>query len=145
SILRGAAAAFARTGFAQTSMDDVAAACGVTKLIVYRHFETKEELYRAILQGVIDRQREELAQGLSSPSTRGTAARTQLTVAREAPDGYTLLWRHAAREARFAQYAADVRAAAIGVVRRLADIDAGDPVIDQWQAEVLFAYMVDAT
>ena len=55
SILRGAAQAFAHNGFAGTSMDDVAAACGVTKLILYRHFETKEGLYRAVLQRVFER------------------------------------------------------------------------------------------
>ncbi|HYD10163.1 MAG TPA: helix-turn-helix domain-containing protein, partial [Acidimicrobiales bacterium] len=43
SILRGAADAFAHGGFAATSMEDVAAASGITKLIVYRHFGSKEE------------------------------------------------------------------------------------------------------
>src|SRR5262245_44268798 len=61
SILRGASRAFARTGFAGTSMDDVAAECGVTKLILYRHFDTKEDLYRAVLQRVFERHGEELA------------------------------------------------------------------------------------
>src|SRR5215207_9673102 len=56
AILHGAAAAFAGQGYAATSMEDVAEACGVTKLIVYRHFDGKEELYRAILQRVFDRQ-----------------------------------------------------------------------------------------
>ena len=59
SILHGAASAFAKSGFASTSMEDVAEACGVTKLIVYRHFDSKEELYRAILQRVFDRNQEE--------------------------------------------------------------------------------------
>lgn len=126
-------------------MDDVAAACGVTKLIVYRHFETKEELYRAILQQVIDRLGEELTSGLNAPSIRGLGARTQLTVAREDPDGYTLLWRHASREPRFATYAAEIRAAAVEVVRQLSGLDRGDAVLDRWKAEVLFAYLVDAT
>ena len=54
AILHGAALAFASSGFADTSMDDVGTACGVTKLIVYRHFGSKEELYREILQQVFD-------------------------------------------------------------------------------------------
>jgi AcrR family transcriptional regulator len=78
AILHGAAAAFARSGFAATSMEDVAEACGVTKLIVYRHFDSKEDLYRAILQRVFDRQAEELAQGLEHPSQQGLGARTLL-------------------------------------------------------------------
>src|ERR1022692_410267 len=52
SIVQGAAEAFARSGFAHTSMEDVATACRVTRLILYRHFETEEELYRAVLQEV---------------------------------------------------------------------------------------------
>lgn len=145
SILKGAAAAFARSGFAPTSMEDVAAACGVTKLIVYRHFETKEDLYRAILQRVFDRIGEELSTGLAASSTRGLGARTQLVVAREDPDGYTLLWRHAAREPKFADYAAEVRAVSVEVVRQLLHLDSGDPVLDRWKAEALFTWLVEAT
>lgn len=126
-------------------MEDVAAACGVTKLIVYRHFETKEDLYRAILQQVFDRIGQELQAGLASQSTRGLGARTQLVVAREDPDGYTLLWRHAAREPMFADYAADVRATSVDVVRQLLHLDSGDPLLDRWTAEALFAWLVDAT
>jgi AcrR family transcriptional regulator len=146
SILRGAAAAFAGSGFAHTSMEDVAAACGVTKLIVYRHFGTKEELYRAILQGVFDRLGDELRAGLAAGRpNRGLGARTQLTVAREDPDGYKLLWRHAAREPMFAAYAASTRAISIDVVRELLRLDSGDAMIDRWKAETLFAFLVDST
>jgi len=126
-------------------MEDVAAACGVTKLIVYRHFETKEDLYRAILQRVFDRIGQELQAGLATQSTRGLGARTQLVVAREDPDGYTLLWRHAAHEPQFADYAADVRSTSVEVVRQLLHFDSGDPVLDRWKAEVLFTWLVDAT
>ena len=85
SILDGAASAFAHTGFAATSMDDVAAACGVTRLIVYRHFASKEDLYRAILQQVFERQAGELVAGIGRGPARGLGARTLLTVARRAP------------------------------------------------------------
>ena len=59
AILQAAAAAFAERGFADTSMDDVAAAAGITRLIVYRHFPSKEALYVAVLEGVRDRLAEE--------------------------------------------------------------------------------------
>ena len=146
SILRGAAAAFAEAGFAHTSMEDVGAACGVTKLIVYRHFGTKEELYRAILQGVFERLGQELQAGLAAqPPHRGVGVRTQLVVAREDPDGYTLLWRHAAREPMFAAYAASLRETTIEVVRQLLHLHTGDAVVDRWKADVLFSFLVDAT
>lgn len=145
SILGAAAEAFARSGFAHTSMDDVAAACGVTKLIVYRHFESKEELYRAILQRVFDRLGEELEAGLAAGRGRGLGARTQLVVARENPAAYTLLWRHAAREPQFAEYAGELRAISVEVVRQLLAIDTGDETFDRWRAEALFGWLVEAT
>ncbi len=145
SILRGAADAFARSGFAPTSMDDVAAACGVTKLIVYRHFETKEELYRAILQQVFDRLGEELAAGLATTSARAVGARTLLVVAREDPAAFTLLWRHAAREPQFADYAADLRGRSVEFVRQAAHLDHSDDLLDRWTAEAIFAWVVEAT
>ena len=48
-LLRAAARAFARAGFVHTSMEEIAAAAGITRLIIYRHFASKEALYRAVL------------------------------------------------------------------------------------------------
>ena len=144
SILHGAAAAFARSGFAATSMEDVADACGVTKLIVYRHFDSKEELYRAILQRVFDRQAEELLRGLEHPSQDGLGARTLLTVAREDPAAFTLLWRHAPREAQFAAYAQELRDMSVRAVRDLMRVSSDDPSFDAWSAEVVIGWLVEA-
>jgi AcrR family transcriptional regulator len=145
SILRGAAEAFARSGFDRTSMEDVGASCGVTRLILYRHFETKEELYRAILQEVFDRLGEELQAGLAAGPTRGLGARTLLVVAREEPAAFTLLWRHAAREPQFAEYASQFRSVSVDVVRRFIPLRSDNPVIDAWIAESLFGWLVEAT
>jgi AcrR family transcriptional regulator len=41
---------FARSGYAATRLDDVAAAAGVTKPILYRHYGSKKGLYMALLQ-----------------------------------------------------------------------------------------------
>ena len=144
SILHGAAAAFARAGFAATSMEDVAESCGVTKLIVYRHFDSKEELYRAILQRVFDRQAEELLGGLEHPSQSGLGARTLLTVAREDPAAVTLLWRHAPREEQFAAYALELRSMSVRAVRDLMSIASGDGLFDEWTAQVVIGWLVEA-
>ncbi|MGZ4758536.1 MAG: TetR/AcrR family transcriptional regulator, partial [Acidimicrobiales bacterium] len=108
-ILRAAAAAFARTGFAGTSMDDVAVEAGITRLIVYRHFDSKEDLYRAVLTQVTDRLAEEWARGLQRDTRRGVVLSTFLTVAREQPDGFRLLFGHASREPQFVEFAEEVR------------------------------------
>ncbi len=49
AVLGAAAALFGERGYAGTRLDDVAAAAGVTKPIVYRHFESKKALYLALL------------------------------------------------------------------------------------------------
>ena len=144
SILRGAAQAFARNGFAGTSMDDVAAACGVTKLILYRHFETKEVLYRAVLQRVFERHGQELAARMERGEARGLGMRTLLTVAREDEAGFTLLWRQAARKPQFADYARELREAAAEATAKLLGLHMGDPALDRWAAQSTIGWLVDA-
>ena len=144
SILRGAAQAFARAGFAGTSMDDVAAAAGITKLIVYRHFDSKDELYRAVLQRVSSRLAEELIAALEQPQPRAIGARVLLTVAREDPDGFVLLWRHAAREPQFAAYAAEFRAGAAEAARNLLSTGFVDPLLERWAAEAVVNFLVES-
>jgi AcrR family transcriptional regulator len=56
-IERRAAELFARGGYAHTTMDAIAAAAGVTKPMLYRHFESKRELFAAL----IEQRRDELA------------------------------------------------------------------------------------
>lgn len=48
-LLRNAVELFARHGFKGTRTKDIAAACGVSEAILFRHFATKEDLYHAIL------------------------------------------------------------------------------------------------
>jgi len=48
-LLRHAIALFSKHGFSGTRTKDIAAACGVSEAILFRHFATKEDLYHAIL------------------------------------------------------------------------------------------------
>ena len=79
TILRGAATAFARTGYAATSMEDVAAASGITKLIVYRHFDSKEELYDEVVAETAEQLLAELHKldGVETDEAPTRAARRQ--------------------------------------------------------------------
>jgi AcrR family transcriptional regulator len=126
-------------------MDDVAASCEVSRLILYRHFDSKEDLYRTILERVFHRMGEELEAGLGQSDLRGVGARTFLRVAREDPDGFVLLWRHAAREPQFVEYAHDQRELAVSAVRELLALQSGDETIDHWSAECVFGWLVEAT
>lgn len=111
-ILRAAAVAFSESGFAATSVEDVAKQAGITKLIVYRHFESKAELYRAILDEVARRLSEEFLELVAEDRVVGSGnsgVLSLLNVARELPDGFRLLFLHAAREPEFAGFAREFR------------------------------------
>lgn len=143
SILRAAATAFAGAGFAATSMEEVAAAAGVTKLIVYRHFPSKEALYRAVLTQVAARLHEEFVAGSQQPEheRRGFATRALLTAARENPDGFRLLLVHAAREPQFAAMHAQLQAAAFDIAQTLIGARIDDPVVRSWAARTIVQYL----
>lgn len=144
SILRSAATAFARAGFAATSMEDVAKESGITKLIVYRHFASKEELYRAVLEQVSSRLVEEFVAG-SREARPALGHRVLLTVARENVDGFVLLWRHAAREPQFEEYAKGFRSHAVRLASGpLAGGFATRPALVRWAPEAIIDEMVSA-
>ena len=142
--MRAAARAFADAGFAATSMEQVAAEAGVTKLIVYRHFDSKEDLYRAALERVSARLAEEFAAAAARRHRLGVAAPAFLTVAREDPAGFRLLWRHSAREPEFASYAGEFRALAVRAARALLADRLPDSTLHDWAAETVVAYLVEA-
>jgi AcrR family transcriptional regulator len=71
-LLRAASRLFLRNGFVATSLSDIAEEAGLTKGAVYSNFESKEDLFLALLAGGEDRQfaaQEELA-----PSDLATAS-----------------------------------------------------------------------
>lgn len=45
---------FARKGFAGTTTREIASAAGVTEAIIFRHFATKQDLYKAILDSRVE-------------------------------------------------------------------------------------------
>lgn len=55
AVVEAARLAFAAHGFEHTSMDEIAAASGVSKMTVYSYFPTKEALYSATVVSTIDR------------------------------------------------------------------------------------------
>lgn len=143
-IQRAAAVAFARAGFAGTSMEDVAAEAGVTKLIVYRHFESKEELYRSILERVSNELREEFWAEMEAPhgDEPSFVSRSMLEVARRDPDAVRLLLVHARREPQFADHAAEHFANAVDVADALVGELLADPTIKAWATRTIVSYLI---
>lgn len=98
-ILAAATKAFARNGFAATSLEDIAAEAGVTRVILYRHFESKTDLYQAVLDrfcALMSSQISEQVGGFTDASIDAL-----LKVAALEPAGFRLLFQHAARETEF--------------------------------------------
>ena len=144
SILQAAAVAFAHRGFAATSMDDVAAEAGITRLILYRHFDSKEALYTAVLDRVRTRLEEESSVQLEGRPAL-SAIRALLVVGQENPDALVLLWRHAAREPQFAAYADGFRERTIEFARSLLKgVRLGSGARERWAAETLVSFVFDA-
>ena len=143
-IVRAAATAFVRAGFDGTSMEDVAGEAGVTRLIVYRIFETKEELYRAVLEGVADRLT--AAFGETAPPGRGQepfVAPALLSVARADPDAFRLLWRHSAHEPRFAEYHHAFLVAADAYADAMLAPFVHDDLLRAWAVPTVVAHLYD--
>jgi AcrR family transcriptional regulator len=141
TILQGAATAFATKGFAGTGMEEVAAASGITKEIVYWHFASKEELYRAVLDATVQTLQAEFVRTRQEFQS-GAGLRALLVVGRAHPDALRLLLRHAAREPEFADYAHDVRARVINwVLQRRGHVD---PLFCRWAVEVAVSHTWNA-
>ncbi len=60
---------FARNGFHSTSMNDVADAAGVTKPVLYQHFDSKQDLYLALLSEVGNRLLTAIAKATAGATT----------------------------------------------------------------------------
>jgi AcrR family transcriptional regulator len=96
-ILDAATRAFARAGYTATGLDDVAAEAGITRVLLYRHFESKKDMYWAVLQRALNRLGETVGPGMYDEGTIPALLRA----ASADPDGFRLLFRHAAREPEF--------------------------------------------
>src|SRR5262245_58183051 len=70
-ILRAAVDLFAKKGFRGTTTRDLAAQAEVNEAIIFRHFNTKEELYRAILEEKMKHGRGEKVEELSRLGEHG--------------------------------------------------------------------------
>jgi AcrR family transcriptional regulator len=138
-ILDAATRAFARGGFANTGLDAIAAEAGITPVILYRHFASKAELYREVIQSGHTRLRE-----ATGGYDFGDASIPALIRAAAAdPDAFRLLYRHATREPEFRDIIETLSASSTEITRRhLAGIT--DDRWRNWAAQLLPTMTVDA-
>jgi AcrR family transcriptional regulator len=141
-ILTAATEAFARSGFAATSLDDIAAQAAITRVVLYRHFDSKTDLYQAVLDRMcarLDAHVEEPAGGFTDASIDGL-----LEAAAESPAGFRLLFQHALREPEFSErigkFRADITAAAYLQISALIP----DEGLARWAALLAPAVAIEA-
>lgn len=139
-ILDSATRAFARAGFTATSLDDIAAEAGVSHVILYRHFASKADLYRAVL----DRACARLSETVGSEQFDEGTIPMLLRAATADPEGFRLLFRHAAREPEFRDVVDTMRSASTAIAQRnLADRIPDGPW-QQWAARLLPTVTLEA-
>jgi len=141
-ILTAATEAFARAGFAATGLDDIAAEAGITRVVLYRHFDSKNDLYQAVLDRMcarLDAHVEEPVGGFTDASVDGL-----LQAAAESPAGFRLLFQHALREPEFSEriekFRADITAAAYLQISALVPDDG----LARWAALLAPAVAIEA-
>lgn len=139
-ILRAATRAFARSGFVGTGLDDVATEAGVTRVILYRHFESKSEMYRAVL----DRACARLADSVGSDNFDADTVPALVRAAADDPDGFRLVFRYAATEPDFRDVVDALSATSIEVAERnLAGLMPAGPW-RTWAARLLPVVTIEA-
>ena len=113
-LLDASTRAFARWGFAGTGLDSIAAEAGVTHVILYRHFASKSDLYRAVL----DRACARLAESVGTDDYDEGSIAMLIRAAAADPDGFRLLFRHAVREPDFRDVVDEMNSAATEIAHR---------------------------
>jgi len=139
-VLAAATQAFARAGFAATSLDDIAAEAGVSRAILYRHFDSKTDLYRAVL----DRACARLAAAVGVRDFTADSVEALVGVAAEDPAGFRLLFRHAAREPEFRDEMDRFHAAMVATAQRELAGRIPDRAWARWAAQLAPTAAVEA-
>jgi AcrR family transcriptional regulator len=139
-ILAAATSAFARTGYAATSLEDIAAEAGVTRVILYRHFESKADLYRAVL----DRAKQRLDAATGAPEFTDASIDALLAAAAEDPAAFRLLFQHAAREPAFKEEIDQLRAEAFAMTHRELARVIPDRRWARWAAQLVPVVAIEA-
>ncbi|MDQ3715024.1 MAG: TetR family transcriptional regulator, partial [Actinomycetota bacterium] len=139
-ILAAATTSFAQAGFTATSLEDVAAAAGITRAIVYRHFQSKTELYRAVL----DRARDRLQEAGGDPPYTARIIDDLVAAAAADPDGFRLLFHHAGREPAFRADVDRLTAAMAPLAHEHLAQAIPDPAWARWAAQLAPAVTIAA-
>ena len=138
-ILAAATRVFARGGFTRTGLEAIAAEAGVTPVILYRHFASKADLYREVIESGHRR----LRAATGGHDFDDDTIPALIRAAAADPDAFRLLYHHAAREPEFREMIDIFVENSTEITRRhLAGI--ADDQWRSWAARLLPSMTVDA-
>jgi AcrR family transcriptional regulator len=127
-LLNVALEVFARQGFHGTAMNDVAEAAGVTKPVLYQHFQSKRQLYLALLDEVGQRLRQTIEKaGADSGGPRAQVEagfRAYFRWVKDDRDSFLLLFGSGAR--RDEEFAEAVRGFEVAIADTIAPLIQAD-------------------
>ena len=139
-ILAAATQAFAGAGFAATSLDDIAAEARISRVMLYRHFDSKTDLYRAVLDRVCAR----LVATVGERDFTDDSVDALVGAAADDPAGFRLLFQHAAREPEFRAEAGRFRAGMVAVAHRELARTIPDGAWARWAAQLAPTVAIEA-
>ncbi|MEU8223438.1 TetR/AcrR family transcriptional regulator [Kribbella sp. NPDC048915] len=140
-LIQAAARAFARSGFAATNLDDVATEAGVSRVLIYRHFDSKTQLYEAVLAEISDELR--VATGHPDHLT-ANGLQALVSVARNNPDGFRLFFRQSGQEPEFRRHADELRDAMKSTAAPYLKEAIKDPARLRWAADLIPTIAIEA-
>jgi AcrR family transcriptional regulator len=141
-ILGAATEAFTDWGFSGTNLDDIATEAGVTRVILYRHFDSKADLYQSVLDRMCARLEAHVAEpvgGFTNDSIDGL-----LAAAIESPAGFRLLFIHALREPEFKERIEKFRSGIVEAAYLQISAFVPDPGLARWAAQTAPAVAIEA-
>lgn len=141
SLIEAAARAFARGGFSATNLDDVAVEAGVSRVLIYRHFQSKTELYEAVLTEVSAQLR--IATGHPDHLTPDSL-RALVAAARDNPYGFRLFFRQSGQEPEFRRHADELRSAMKATAKPYLTEMITDPAKLRWASDLIPTVAVEA-
>lgn len=128
-------------GCAATNLDDIAAAAGISRMILYRHFESKVDLFRAVLERAGERMYR--ATTTESGELSDVTIPAMVRWAAAEPAAFRVLFQHAARDPEFRGDIDELRAGMATAAHPHLTTDSVDDGWMRWLAQLLTAVVVE--
>jgi len=146
-LLDAAARVFAQKGLAGASVDEIAAAAGISKALIYEHFASKKELHGELLEThvaeLFGRMRANALAGTTGEERLRGGVDAVLSFVEENRVAFRVLFRDAA-DPEVAEVLAGVQAQAVEVIAALIHEDPDRILVDDWVIETHAAMLSGA-